>query len=190
MKKAVYAVWAAAAAGSFLLDSKVNAMIPSFHNSLLDFILGAVTHIGSVVAIFFIMTSLFLWEERKREWIPALWASLIAATVIVVALKLGIARARPLEIEYLPLLNIVDYSFPSMHAAASFAALPILDKEYPKFKWLWLIFALMVAFSRIYLQAHFLSDVLFGALIGFFIGDIFTWTETKTRVFRRWIFSR
>ena len=58
-----------------------------------------------------------------------------------------------------------------MHAMVAFAAIPILDKEFSKLKWFWIIFAFLVAFSRIYFEAHFLSDVVFGAFFGYFIGD-------------------
>jgi undecaprenyl-diphosphatase len=48
--------------------------------------------------------------------------------------------------------------------------LPILDREYPHFRVFWIAFASLVAFSRLYLGVHYLSDVVTGAAIGYLIG--------------------
>jgi len=46
-------------------------------------------------------------------------------------------------------------------------------KNFPKYKiWFWTV-ALLVAFSRLYLEVHYLSDVIAGAFIGYIIGVIF-----------------
>jgi len=84
-------------------------------------------------------------------------------------LKFIIARPRPLGITMNFLFHLADYSFPSAHAAVAFAALPVFNKTYPKLKWLWILSASFVAFSRIYIQVHYLSDVVAGAFIGYFV---------------------
>ena len=66
--------------------------------------------------------------------------------------------------------KVWDFSFPSFQAMMVFCAVPLLSKEFPKFKYVWVIFACLVAFSRVYLGVHFLSDVIAGALIGYMIG--------------------
>ena len=175
---------------SFLFDAWVQSSVAMFRNELFDVIFGWITNFGSVFVVLIVMTSLFLWEEKKREWIPTLWVSYVVAIVVVLGLKLLIARERPVVTELLPVvgmlnIHILNYSFPSMHTAAAFAAIPILDFEYPRLKKFWIIFAVLVAFSRLYFDKHYLSDVLAGGFIGFGIGAFFVWLEQKARVFKR-----
>ncbi len=169
---------------SYFIDESVAANIYLIKTPFLDYLLGTVTHFGSVVVVLVIMTSLFMWEERKREWIPTLWASFIVSSLLCLALKAVVARERPHEAVELLVLSTA-YSFPSLHTAASFAAVPILDLEFPRFKWFWIIFALVVAFSRIYLNVHYLSDVIGGMVLGFAVSHFFVFIEKKYKIFRR-----
>jgi membrane-associated phospholipid phosphatase len=59
-------------------------------------------------------------------------------------------------------------SFPSGHTATAFCMAAILACIYPRLKlgWLFMIMALMVGYSRIYLSQHFFMDVYFGSMIG------------------------
>jgi len=97
-----------------------------------------------------------------------------------------VGRPRPTVEMLYPLLGWVDYSFPSMHAMVSFAALPILDKEFPKLRWFWAVFAVLVALSRVYFKVHYLSDIVFGAAIGYLIGLIVMRIEQKYGIFKKW----
>ena len=63
-----------------------------------------------------------------------------------------------------------DASFPSGHTAASFAAVFALKASGSP---LWkpaLLWALLIAFSRLYLYVHWPSDVLGGAVLGAVVG--------------------
>jgi len=155
---------------SFLLDGVVIKAMDLARNSLFDYLLGWITNAMTIVFFLFVMTSLFLWEERKRNYILPLWFSFVVALVVTTALKFLFARERPFFPEIIPFLNMVDYSFPSSHAAVCFAAVPILDREFPKLKWFWLGFAIMVALSRLYLGFHYFSDVIAGMILGYGIG--------------------
>ena len=57
-------------------------------------------------------------------------------------------------------------SFPSSHAANAFALAWGLGARWRRGIPLFLVLAMLVAFSRMYLNRHFLSDVVAGALIG------------------------
>jgi undecaprenyl-diphosphatase len=63
-----------------------------------------------------------------------------------------------------------------------FSILPFLNLEFKKFKYVWIIFCILVSFSRVYLGLHFLSDVFLGGLIGYFIG-LFVLSYFKKKIF-------
>ena len=168
---------------SFFIDKLV--LVTMRRNSLMDFALGAVSHFGSVVIVLIVMTSLFLWQERKKEWIPVLWASFIVSSIVCLIIKAIVARPRPEDVPIFQAIASTVYSFPSLHTTASFTAIPILDKEFPKLKWFWILFAVFVAFSRVYLNVHYLSDVVAGALLGFGIAHWFVYLEREHGTFRK-----
>lgn len=170
--------------GSLVIDKNIKYITDSIKNPAFDLIFGWFTGFINVFVILILVTTLFLFEEKKREWVFPLWLSFIFSVVISFILKLIIARPRPsIEIVY-PLINTLDFSFPSMHAMVAFSAIPILNKEFAELKWFWILFAILVAFSRIYLNVHFLSDVVFGAFTGYFIGVFVIYIEKKYKPFK------
>ncbi|HEU5278812.1 MAG TPA: phosphatase PAP2 family protein [Gaiellaceae bacterium] len=59
-----------------------------------------------------------------------------------------------------------DASFPSGHAATSFAAATILVFSFPRLAPFLYLLAAAVAFSRVYVGVHYPLDVVGGALLG------------------------
>lgn len=72
-----------------------------------------------------------------------------------------------------------SFSFPSSHAVNNFAVAVYFSVLFPRYKWILLISAALIAFSRPYVGVHYPSDILGGALIGSFIGYIFAYIVKK-----------
>jgi len=64
------------------------------------------------------------------------------------------------------------YAFPSGHAAAAFALAEVAAEYHPEQKWLWYVLAAGVAWSRVECDAHYWHDVIAGAAVGAYLGDI------------------
>ena len=116
-----------------------------------------------------------------------LWLTLFLSVGISFIFKLGVHRLRPFQQGIVPILPFLEkgshliwnFSFPSFQSMLAFCAIPILAKEFPKFKYVWIVFAGLVAFSRVYFGLHFMSDVLTGGLIGLILGWIVINLEDK-----------
>lgn len=134
-----------------------------------------ITSLGNAGWFWIVLSVILLLFRRTRKiGITALAALAIGALITNVALKNAVARIRPYEVvDGLKLLieRQHDYSFPSGHTCASFAAAYVYYRTAPK-KWgvPAVILAALIAFSRLYVGVHYPSDVLAGLLIGLFAG--------------------
>src|SRR5690348_8805335 len=107
--------------------------------------------------------------RRRPHWRRALLA--VAGTYVLnSALKLVVRRARP-ALEDLPALVATPtaLSFPSAHASSSFAAARAYSAVLPTGPLYGL--AAAMALSRVYLGAHYPSDVAAGAVLGTLTGS-------------------
>jgi len=119
-----------------------------------------------------------------------LWITLGLSVAVSFLLKIAVQRQRPFQlglVSVLPILEkasheIWNSSFPSFQSMLVFCAVPILSKEFPKFKYVWISFACLVAFSRIYFGLHFLSDVIAGGLIGYLLGLVIVKAEERYKL--------
>jgi undecaprenyl-diphosphatase len=94
------------------------------------------------------------------------------ADLLASAIKLGAARPRPGETIAAadPLVHTFGSSFPSGHAATSFAAAVVLASLVPRGVVWFLLLAAAIAYSRVYVGVHYPLDVAAGALVGAAIG--------------------
>jgi membrane-associated phospholipid phosphatase len=59
---------------------------------------------------------------------------------------------------------------PSSHTMVAFGAATMMARMYPRARWVFYVFACGCAATRVFAHAHFLSDVTFGALLGWAVG--------------------
>ncbi len=104
-------------------------------------------------------------------------AGLAGTNLVVELLKRAVGRQRPDGEQ-----KRSNSSFPSSHAANAFALAWVLGARWRRGIPLFVALALLVAFSRMYLNRHFLSDVVVGALIGMAImGVAQVWLPLRRR---------
>jgi len=127
-------------------------------------IIGGPVMYGVPVALY--LGGRYLWapakDESQTNEISHLGLDLLRAELeeeaIVQTLKFTVRRTRP---------NGMPYSFPSGHAAATFALAAVVERHLGyRFAWPTLVIATYVATSRLHDNVHYLSDVVFGAAIG------------------------
>jgi undecaprenyl-diphosphatase len=61
-------------------------------------------------------------------------------------------------------------SFPSSHAGNTMGVATVVSAGYPKLGWALLLYAALVAYSRVYVGVHYPLDVLVGAGLGALLG--------------------
>lgn len=134
-----------------------------------------VTKLGDAGMIWIALAVILLIIPKTRKtgivMLAALCIDLILCNGI---LKNLFARIRPCEVNtQVPLLiaRPDDFSFPSGHTAASFAAVAALN--FSEERTLWkpaLALACLIAISRLYLYVHYPTDILGGILTGLAAG--------------------
>jgi undecaprenyl-diphosphatase len=107
--------------------------------------------------------------ERRFQAVGSAAVAAFAGILLFQALKKKSRRRRPCDIEphcWSRVLPPDKYSFPSGHSITAFAMAISVGMFYPQLQPLLLTVAVMIAFSRIVLGMHFLSDVVVGSIIG------------------------
>jgi undecaprenyl-diphosphatase len=132
-----------------------------------------VTWAGNVafLALLVAGVSLFLLRRRRVNEAVLVTASAAGIELLNGGLKLLFHRPRP-ELAY---VHLDTYSFPSGHAAGTAAiygvilyvlARPFSNRARVVAAVGYVLLVAVVAFSRLYLEVHYLSDVLAGASLG------------------------
>ena len=143
-----------------------------------------ITGVGNAGIIWIVLTCVLLLIPKTRKYGMVVLAALALDMVLCNGiLKPLVGRARPftanLSIQLL-VSKPADYSFPSGHTAAAFAA--VLALFFAGEKKIWkgaLVLAVLIAFSRLYLYVHYPTDVLAGVLVGCICGYAGNWMIKK-----------
>jgi membrane-associated phospholipid phosphatase len=162
-----------------LLDGPVRDAERRDHNRFVDRVTNAFEPLGStdawVVVGLFYAGGVAADDTRARSTaVDAVLSTMIANGIITSALKPAVGRKRPRDtgktFDFAPFGG--GQSFPSGHATHAFAVASVIATHYDS-RWIKGVSygsAAIVAFARVHHQAHFLSDVTAGALIGTAVG--------------------
>ena len=141
---------------------------------LIDFFLFISYFWNTIIVLFIaIITTIILFARWKNLEIIWFLFSIWISSFIAIASKLIIARPRPELAVYME----KSYSFPSFHATISVALYGFIIwlflSKFKKWKtrinliFIWIIIAFLIGFSRLYLNVHYLSDVISGWFLWF-----------------------
>jgi len=152
-----------------------------------------------------VMILMVVWvlDPVSRASLVRLAACAYGSGLVADGCKLLIARARPRKCDFnasifetfegwFPLLHFeeVQQSCPSSHMATGMGLAIGLAWRYPRGRWLFPALAALVGLQRLLNGSHFLSDVLWGAAIGFTVSHCILPGGFMTRGFdrleRRW----
>ena len=156
------------------IESAVLLFLQGLRNPVTDPIM-AFFSIPANYGIVWIVLALILLCVKKTRMAGLSLALCLIASLLVnnILLKPLVARPRPFnEIAGLRLMlepglaNVSGWSFPSGHTGASFSAAYSLTRSYgKKGAWVYAV-AVLIAFSRLYIGAHYPTDVLAGMVTG------------------------
>jgi len=159
-----------------VVDKWVNTHIVAIQTPSLTTILTFITNLSGLVgnSIFAIFVILFLsykkWYKERLFYL----LSFSGAVILFGGIKQIVARARP----HSDFIDVINYSFPSGHSTLTmttsllvyFIFAKKLTSSFAKNSLLavCITWAISIAFTRVYLNVHWLSDVVAGLTLGIF----------------------
>ena len=158
---------------AFYCDGAVRDFIAQHQNRSVHKVMQDVSRFGdwpTHVALGLILAALAWWRGNKK-WTRIFLSMLIAlaiAGVVGHGIKIVTGRARP-SVRTEEVWNRFSskyHAFPSGHVAASMAFFGVLFFASRKIALACLPIPILIGFSRIYIGAHYLSDVICAAVLG------------------------
>lgn len=164
-----------AVATAFYFDNAVNASMVQHRNRVLYNFTYYVTLFGDWPE-HFALGLVLAWLAQRRgnqKWKRIFLSMVIALAIAGVSahvIKIGVSRARPSvkseQAEPWSRFSSHYHAFPSGHVAASTAFFGVLMLASWRIGLACLPIVILIAFSRLYLEAHYLSDVVCAAILG------------------------
>jgi len=171
------AIAAIAIGAAFYLDDTVWHFIMQHQNRAMRSFMQTVSRFGdwpSHVALGLLLLGIAWWRGRKK-WTRIFLSMLLAMVLAGIAghvIKRTVPRARPSVKSELrwggPRFSTKYHAFPSGHVAASTAFFCVLIFARRRVGLACLPIPILIGFSRMYLGAHYFSDVVCAAVLGIF----------------------
>ncbi|MGH7147755.1 MAG: phosphatase PAP2 family protein [Nitrospiraceae bacterium] len=128
-----------------------------------------------------VLAAFWLWLSRREALLgaPALAATIGIADFLGARLKDLISRPRPCvsltDIQQVEAACGKVFSFPSNHAINTAVAAAFLQVLYPRSGWVSWPLVGLIGLSRVYIGAHYVTDILGGWVIGGLFGAGVAW---------------
>jgi undecaprenyl-diphosphatase len=151
---------------ALIFDSQILAFIELINCPCADSFFSVLMFIEKEIIFYplvILSTLIILFTKDKKKILPYI-ISLAIVAIIGLSLKAIVARPRP--------NNMSIHSFPSGHTALAFASLSFFKNKILKV--IWIILACVFVLARVWTNMHYLSDVIAGALLGYYIPIVIT----------------
>ncbi len=155
--------------------------------AFLDAVMPVITVLGDAGWFWIACAVVLLLIPKYRKIGLSMGAALILGLLVCnVTMKPLLARIRPYDLQaqlgqtvQLLIEKPHDFSFPSGHTLASFEAATVLMIYNKKLGIPALVLAALIAFSRLYLYVHYVTDVLFSLGLGIAFAFLGTYLVRK-----------
>jgi undecaprenyl-diphosphatase len=165
----------------------------TLQNGVFDVLMPWITDLNKHLFVIIVVFGGLLWMIIRGNSQTRTAAIVLILTIIISDqlnsswLKFLFERVRPCRtLEHVHLLVGCGsgYSFPSSHAVNNFAGAAVLSFFFRRQTWMFMTFAAVVAFSRVYVGVHYPSDVVGGGIIGAGLGGAvcFLYQAGKNRI--------
>ena len=147
------------------LDHRLERWVVGHRREPFDTFFVALSHLGSYGIVWLTLTVLAVFLLRRPTAFPLVVIAYFTTAAVSDLIKLAVSRDRPVDHPLVP--EPTSHSFPSGHAATSFACAATLAPFVGRRGALVLyVLAAAIAYSRVYVGVHYPLDVIAGAALG------------------------